>query len=331
MPITTGFPLDSQETLLRSIALEFREEFKALTRKAEEDLNGKHFFFSRHGKELYPYFTWEPDAGDVPGCINSIKEGRLVASVDSTCILLGESPDGALYATRVGVGISSGGSLEKFIRLGPALVYLSRKDGSAFQSEFNHLELGALLSDHSIAERVIRNSLERRVVESLLGAEGGLIVMADGSLKHPFGQYSSGIPLKRNPNTCLIGFSKSSSLIFSERASSAVSNTNGPAYFLLDDGVVKTLLAKFSNEGLVFRLDVAYSNEPVSVVLGRILWNDRFSAGYPESLKIAHHASVFTRAEGSALRAFVSRRFNLKQVSTLNLRRIALGTFSRSS
>ncbi len=328
---TINFPLDKKNGLLSSLAEEFRQEFAELTKSAEEDLNGKHFFFSKYGKELYPYFTWTPDPGDVPGCIISLKEGRLVASVDSTCILVGETPEGALYAARVGMGISSKGQLRRYIRLGPALVYLSGKGASGLRSDFSSFELAALLSDHSVAERVIRNTLERKVVESLLASEERLIVMTDGSLKHPLSQFSSHLPGKRNSGSCLVGFSKSSNLIFSERATSAVSKTPHPSYFALAEGPVRTVLAKFASDGLVFRLDLAQLDEPVEVTLGRILGNDRFSAGYPESLRIAHHVSVFSRAEDSALRACVTRRFKLRQLPTFNLRRIALGTFSGGS
>jgi hypothetical protein len=330
MATTISFPPEVGN-LLSSVAEEFRQEFAELTKSAEEDLNGKRFYFSKYGKELYPYFTWTPDPDDVPGCMISLKEGRLVASVDSTCILVGETLEGALYAARVGVGISSEGHLRRFIRLGPAIVYLSGKGASGLRSEFNSFELSALLSDHSVAERVIRNTLERRVVETLLASEEQLIVMTDGSLKHPLSQFSSHLPGKKNPGSCLVGFSKSSSLIFSERATSAVSKTPYPSYFSLAEGRVRTVLAKFAADGLVFRLDLAHLGESVEMTLGRILWNDRFSAGYPESLRIAHHVSVFTKGEDSALKACVTRRFRLRELPTFNLRRIALGVFSGGS
>jgi len=97
--------------------------------------------------------------------------------------------------------------------------------------------------------------------------------------------------------------------------------------FQMDDGDVNTVLAKFSSNGLVFRLDIANTDEPPGVVLGRILWNDSFSAGYPESLKVAHHLSVFTKADDQALKAFVTGRFRVRRLSTVMLRSVALGCF----
>jgi len=314
--------------LLDSVAQELRQGYEELAISAERELSGRHFIFSRYGRELYPYFE-ESDAAVVPGCIFPIKEGRLVASVDSSCVLVGETSDGALYAARAAVGISYEGIVRRFVRLGPALVYVSRSGVTGIRAEVTSLELDALISDHSVAERAIRNKIERRVMESLLSSREELVVMADGSLKHPFGQFSGSLPSPRARNNLLIGFSKSSNLILSEGAVGSLSRARGAAYHVLDDdGPVITLLAKFCTDGLVFRLDLVNTREEVSDVLGRVLWNDAFPAGYPESLKLAHYLSVFTKADGEAIKALVTKRFRLKRLPTFTLRRIALGGFN---
>lgn len=310
--------------LLDSVAQEFRRGLEELTSEAEGELSGSHFVFSRHGEELYPYFE-DADAALAPGCIVPIKEGRPVASVDSTCVLVGESPDGALYAARTAVGVSREGALRNFVRLGPVLVYASGGGLSGICASPPSKEMRALLSDHVIAERVIRNTLERRVIESLLSAKAEMIVMADGSLKHPFGQFSGSLPSARG--NCLVGFSKSSNLIVSERAAGSLSRAKGPAYHEVERGTVSTVLAKFAPDGLVFRLDLADTREPVESTLGRILWNEAFAAGYPESLKVAHTLSVFSNSEDQAMRALVARRFKLRQVQTFPLRTVAMGSF----
>jgi hypothetical protein len=311
--------------LLGSIAKEFRQAFEELTKQADRELSGKNFIFSRYGKELYPYFE-EAGATTVPGCIIPLKEGRPVASVDSTCVLVGESADGALYAARTAVGISFMGSPRRFVRIGPILVYASSSGLNGLGRQMSASELSLLLSDHTVAERMIRNTVERRIVDALLSCEERLIVMADGSLKHPFGQFSGGISGRRGGNV-LIGFSKSSNLILSEGIVRSLTKAEGPSYQKLDGGRVSTVLAKFSADGLVFRLDLMTGGEAMSDVLGRLLWNDSFAAGYPESLKLAHHLSVFSKAEDQALKAFVTRRFRIRRLPTFTLRTIALGSF----
>ena len=328
MAIETSILSDGLEPdLLDSLVAQFKRSFAELEERADRELSGRSFVFSRYGRELYPYFE-EADATLVPGCIIPIKEGRPVASVDSTCVLVGETSEGALYAARAAIGISFEGALRRYFRLGPILVYASGSGLVGIDSSLSSPEFDMLLADHTIAERVIRNSVERRVIDALMSSDERAVVMADGSLKHPMGQFSLSLPRPSNCGTCLVGFSKSSNLIFSESAVSALSRSQVPAYHSIDgEGPAKTVLAKFTPEGLVFRLDVALSSEPVGQTLGRILWNDAFASGYPDSLKVAHHLSVFSKADDQALKAYVTRRFKLRQLPTFSLRRIALGSF----
>lgn len=323
---TSILPEGLEPGLLDSLAEEFRTSFALLEESADRELSGRSFVFSRYGRELYPYFE-EADATTVPGCIIPIKEGRPVASVDSTCVLVGETSEGALYAARAAIGISYEGALRRYFRLGPILVYASGSGLVGIGSDLSSPEFAALLADHTAAERVIRNSVERKVVDALMASGEKAVVMADGSLKHPMGQFVRSLPRPGNSGTCLVGFSKSSNLIFSESAVSALSRSEAAAYHSIDDGLVKTVLAKFTPDGLVFRLDIALSPEPVQQTLGRILWNDAFASGYPDSLKVAHHLSIFSKADDQALKAYVTRRFRLRQLPTFSLRKIALGSF----
>jgi hypothetical protein len=320
---------DEQISLLDSLAHEFEEAFAQLAESAERELTGRTFVFSSYGRELYPYFE-ATDTRLVPGCIFPIKEGRPVASVDSTCVLVGETSQGALYAARTAVGISMEGALRRFFRLGPILVYATSNGLSGLISHLPSSELDLILSDHAVAERFVRNTVERRVIEALAASESETIVMADGSLKHPMGQLSAAVLRHGGPGKTLIGFSKSSNLIMSEDAVGALSKTPGPSFYPVDTNNIQTVLAKFTNDGLVFRLDLA-CREPVETTLGRVLWNDAFASGYPDSLKVAHHLSIFSRAEDQALKAFVAKRFRVRQLPTFPLRKIALGSFRGSA
>ena len=325
MAIETLSVADEQISVLGSLAREFEEAFAELAESAERELAGKRFVFSRYGRELYPYFE-ATDADLVPGCIIPVKEGRPVASVDSTCVLVGETSQGALYAARAAVGISFGGSLRRFFRLGPLLVYANSNGLSGLLPHLPSSELDLLLSDKPIAERFIRNTVERKVIEALSSGDRRTIVMADGSLKHPMSQLSPSTLRSGGPGKSMVGFSKSSNLILSEDVMGALSRARVPSYHALDRGPVNTVLAKFTPEGLVFRLDIA-APEPAETTLGRIAWNDAFASGYPDSLKVAHHLSIFSKADDQALKAFVAKRFRVRQLHTFPLRKIALGSF----
>ncbi len=320
---------DERLSVLDSLAREFEEAFVELSESAERQLAGRTFVFSSYGKELYPYFE-STDAQLAPGCIIPIKEGRPVASVDSTCVLVGETAEGALYAARTAVGISFEGSLRRFFRLGPILVFANSSGLSGLTPRLPSSEMDLLLSDHAVAERYIRNNVERRVIEALSGSDGDTIIMADGSLKHPMGQLANSFLLRPGAGRCFVGFSKSSNLILSEQMAGALSRTPGPSYYVIDRGAVGTVLAKFTHDGLVFRLDLS-GPEPMETTLGRVLWNDAFASGYPDSLKVAHHLSIFSKADDQALKAFVTKKFRVRQLHTFPLRKIALGGFKGSA
>ena len=315
---------DEQFSILDSLAREFELAFAELSESAERELAGRAFVFSNYGRELYPYFE-ATDAELAPGCIIPVKEGRPVASVDSTCVMVGETAQGALYAARTAVGISFEGALRRFFRLGPILVYATSSGLSGLAPRIASAEMDLLLSDHTVAERYIRNTVERRVIEALSAGEGDTIVMADGSLKHPMGQLP-GRFMHGAGSRCIVGFSKSSNLILSEVMVSALSRAQGPTYYTVEHGPVSTVLAKFTPDGLVFRLDLS-GPEPEETILGRIAWNDAFASGYPDSLKVAHHLSIFSKAEDQALKAFVTKRFRVHPLHTFPLRKIALGSF----
>ena len=237
-----SLPGQGQSTVLDSLAVEFEESLAELSASAERELSGMHFAFSRYGKELYPYFE-ATDASMVPGCIIPIKEGRPVASVDSTCVLVGETCQGALYAARTAVGISFEGTLRRFFRLGPILAYASQHGLAGIRTGLSRSEQSLMLSDHSMAEGIIRNVIERKVVERLLESEDNIIVMADGSLRHPMGMMAgSGVPARKG-DSCLVGFSKSSSLIFSESAVGALTRSAMPSFLIVVGGLTMSVLA----------------------------------------------------------------------------------------
>jgi hypothetical protein len=80
-------------------------------------------------------------------------------------------------------------------------------------------------------------------------------------------------------------------------------------------------LVKLSN-GLVLRADTI--NEP-NRSLSLLLSNDSLHNGYPETLRLAHHLSVFTKTDVLATMSIISSRFNLKEIDGCDARRVLLG------
>jgi hypothetical protein len=311
------------------LAKEFRQQFDLSSEVIHERLSGRRFVFNRDGKETYPFDDWETGDGEALPMVPN-QETVTIASTDSSCILLGETSDSSVYAVRAAVCFASQGVVRGYFRIGPMVVHLSSKGSCGLPTPLEGYELRVALSDHMIAERIIRNTVEKRILASLLGFPQKMVVVADGSLKHPLDSFPDLLFRDGDSGSSLIGISKTSALISSNKLSGVVSRAKGPSYAHVEEGLIHTLLAKFAKDGLVFRVDVARSRGRVPQALGTVLYNDNFSAGYPESLRVAHHLSVFARSEDMALKAYITNRYALKQLRSFGLRRIALGGLSNS-
>jgi hypothetical protein len=314
---------------LQSLAREFKARFEVSSGLIHEKLAGKEFIFNHDGKDTYPFAGWSEACDGELHPILPVQEQVTIASTDSSCILLGESFEAAVYAVRAAVAFSCAGLVRGYFRVGPTIVYLSAKGAYGLPCDLEPFELRVALTDHQIAERIIRNSVERKIASTLVATPQISIVMADGSLKHPFELYPAEVA-RPDSGACLVGFSKSSSLVASSRLTGTVSKATGPAYCASQEGLIQTVVAKFSSDGLVFRLDVARPAAQLQRVLGTILHNDGFSVGYPESLRAAHHLSVFSRSEDTALKAYLSKRYYLKHLPAFGIRRMTLGGLSNS-
>jgi hypothetical protein len=315
---------------LSVLAGEFREQFHTSAEVIHERLVGRRFIFNKDGKDSYPFEDWEGSGEGEALPIVPSTETITIASTDSSCILLGETSDGAVYAVRAAVCFASQGSVQGYFRVGPIVVHLSPSGSLGLPTRLEGYELRVALSDHLIAERIIRNTVEKKILASLLSFPGRMLVMADGSLKHPLDSYPESLFRSDDSGSSLVGFSKSSAMISSNRLSAVVSRTAGPSYSTVEDAPIHTLLAKFSRDGLVFRLDLARSRGRIPEVLGSILSNDSFTVGYPESLWVAHHLTVFARSEDMALKAYITDRYSLKHLRSFGLRRLTLGGLSNS-
>src|ERR1700722_5312902 len=85
---------------LNVLASEFKDQFDISAEVIHDRLIGRRFMFNRDGKDSYPFDEWEGGSeGEAVPILPSI-ETVTIASTDSSCILLGETSDGAFYAAR---------------------------------------------------------------------------------------------------------------------------------------------------------------------------------------------------------------------------------------
>ena len=301
-------------------------------------------FRSDFGKEAIPLQNLENQVGECPYQIrnfSSESRERQIVAIDSSCALIGETEQGAIFAGRVAVATSKASKITKYHRAGPFIFYFTMKYLSEqIKTALPPRALRAIAGDNSLAERFIRTKLER--FAQILSARTcrDSIILIDGALKsssletRKHGLHELEEAAEENENQ-IIGIGKSTSLRVIVRAANLLQSFgSGESYFDITETLrffcscaeARILVARFSPNSPVFRVDASRRNsENDSNVLADLKRNDFFFRGYPETLRFAHHLSVFDASTISSIRSYLSRKYGLVQVPSDDLRAMILG------
>lgn len=314
----------------------FDKAINAVLEPKLDALIGKQVLFSSDEKEYSPLEGWEPK--NYFQNINTIKvidETTTVAAIDSSSAFIGETAEGMIYSAKCGLALACRGKPVMHFKIGPILFYIN--DDIAGSSTIDEKLWKFVLFDTATAKRMIRVRIERIMQNEMCRLLTNAIILVDGSLKRSVfedGQNAFNNILRNcevNANQ-LVGISKTTRLKVLDQLAPSLMR-NGDACYIDVSSIVKSLvsnamgislLAKLSDDGLVLRIDVL--NDP-SESLGRLVANDAIANGYPETLRLAHHVSIFTRTDVTCLKGFILSRFGAKEMMCEDVRRTLLGTF----
>lgn len=294
-------------------------------RETLDELEGSQILFDPN-ENLIPINGWSNIDKTKIKSIEKIDKPSHVAAVDSSAIFIADTPKGSIYAVKSGIAIAYNRKPLTHFKIGPTLLYINE----SYDSKISKL---ALL-DHSIVKRLIRIRVERALQNKLAESLEDSIILVDGSLKISLFEDSINhldniIENSRDNRNILIGISKVSRLKLIERLVSLLNNNDKPSYLditkilraYVSNLMGNQLLAKFDN-GLVLRADtIDVPQQSLSLLLS----NDSLHNGYPETLRLAHHLSIFTKTEVLATISIISSRYNLDEIDGCDARRVLLG------
>ena len=320
------------------------ESLSASLDKSLRTLSGKKVFFrSDFSKESIPLQNMESTERPIPYEVRSFSEKpreRRLVGIDSSCALIGETEDGSIFAGRVAMVSTSKSGDRSHYRAGPFIFYMNQETLGEELSKLPRKAIRALLSDTSLAERFVRISLERSAQLQAAKMNTNSVIIADGSIRSSMletRRYSLReveLAARENSNQ-ILGFSKASSLRFVSSAGSFLQSIGrSKVYFDITESLrvfmpcteSRVLVARFSPNSHVFRIDLSRANtEEDSQVLADLAYNDIFFRGYPESLRLAHHLSVFDAFTISSIRSYLSKKFKLVRIASDDLRATILG------
>lgn len=319
-----------------------------LTKSCITKLNGKKIVFNTNNADVQPIGGWpSKDSSIVVKEFSRFQMPILIASIDSSCIPIADAEDGYVYVARVAVAFFYDGRPLNYIRIGPLIFHLNEQNTCRLlsdQPECNRLSKLVLL-DKAIAQRMIRIRLERLIARELSCNLSGGIILIDGSLKNSIFDPSNSslsdiLKIARKEKNRIVGISKSSKLRFLNSPLRELHCINkAPVYSdihylvspFLQGLVGRVLLVKFTQDGFVFRVDVADFESCHEETLSLLRNNDTFFRGYPESLRIAHHLSIFSNSDCISIKSYLTKKAGAIELPSECSRKVILGSLGRLS
>jgi hypothetical protein len=292
-------------------------------------------------RSLIPIHGWDQDATDeiIIKRIEPLSIDTCVVGIDSSCILVGETVDGFIYSAKCCIALAYSGKMVTHAKVGPMLFYV--------KSDYDTINAYNAQANNSVEEgkRMIRIRLERVLQYKISRLLSNSIILVDGALRasdYESCMLANIIDACNTNGNMLIGLSKGTSFKHLSRIASSLTKQTYPCYTYVTDIIkglinncnsndnskdlkdVSILLAKLNSNGLVIRVDIP-SMYDVSYALGILVKNDTFHNGYPDTLRIAHHTSVFTSTDVLCLKGFMKSRLGVKEVDGDNARRLLIG------
>jgi hypothetical protein len=275
----------------------------------------------------------------------------LVTAVDTSTIKIGETRKGIVIATR-GATIWKQNKRYRYSRLGPFIFHVTEDNKKEVyrtlekayfntQYEADHMAAPNLLQMPtriaSLLERWLQAILAKTVDHGLILFDGSL---TSGTLDTPVQLMKEILTTARKNRNIVLAFSKNTNLRANGYLITDRLPEKSPPYLLETTGLrpkPPTVLlgniyvARLNKANIGFRMDVdreipiLYRIEAVEKLLG----NDVFNQGYPETLRLAHIMCTFTANEVLAMQHFISRRYGIQLLNRPDMHRLLFGLFGK--
>ena len=282
--------------------------------------------------------------------LKPITQDTVVAAVDTSSIKIGETRKGILMAIR-GANVWKQKRSYRYLRIGPFIFHVTEENRKAYDLlEREHLNNSSKNSHYaspnlsqtplrmaSLLETWQQNMLAKTMKSSIILLDGSLTSgIVDVSRHH----LNETLDAARRMGSVVLAFSKVTSLRLNGYLITDISLGHRPPY-LMKIASLKTrpptvllgdvYVARMSSAKYAFRLDIdkeVPSRKKIDAV-ERLLGNDLFVQGYPETLRLAHILCTFTANEVIAMQHFTARRYNLKIIDRPDMHRLLFGPFGK--
>ena len=275
----------------------------------------------------------------------------IITAIDTSTIKIGETSTGIIIAIR-GATVWKQNRKYHYTRLGPFIFHITEENKkevyntlerayfttryeSAHQSAPHLLQMPTRLA--SLLERWLQTMLAKTVENGLILFDGSL---TSGTVDTPVHRMREILYQARRNRSTVLAFSKMTSLRVNGYLITDQLPKHEHPYLLETTGVQfkpptvvlgSVYVARLNKANYAFRLDIdrELSLQHRMLAVEKLLGNDLYLQGYPETLRLAHILCTFTANEVLAIKHFITRKHGIQMINRPDMHKLLFGPFGK--
>jgi hypothetical protein len=274
-----------------------------------------------------------------------------IAAVDTSTIKIGETSTGIIIAIR-GATTWKQNQHYRYTRLGPFIFHITEDNKNEVyntleKSYFNTLYTSSSHSTPHLMQMPTRLAgLLERWLQTMLAktVENGLILfdgsLTSGTIDTPVQRMKDILAIARRNKNIILAFSKMTSLRVNGYLITDKLPKHDPPYLLETTGVRfkpptvvlgGVYVARLNRSNYAFRMDIdrEIPLQHRMVAVEKLLGNDLYMQGYPETLRLSHILCTFTANEVLAIKHFLTSKHGIQLINRPDLHKLLFGPFGK--
>ena len=272
-----------------------------------------------------------------------------IAAIDTSTIKIGETATGIIIAIR-GATTWKQNRNYRYTRLGPFIFHITEENKNevyntlerAYFNTYSNRQASPHLTQMptrlaSLLERWLQTMLAKTVNNGLILFDGSL---TSGTFDTPVQRMKDILSLARRNKSTVLAFSKVTSLRANGYLITEQLPNHEPPYLLETTGLrfkppMITLgdvyVARLNKANYAFRLDIDRETplQHRMAAVEKLLGNDLYMQGYPETLRLSHILCTFTANEVLAMKHFITRKHGIQIINRPDMHRLLFGPFGK--
>jgi hypothetical protein len=275
----------------------------------------------------------------------------IIAAVDTSTIKIGETSTGSIIAIR-GATTWKQNRKYRYTRLGPFIFHITEENKNEVYSTLEKATFNTYYSSNrhasphlmqmptrlaSLLERWLQTMLAKTLSHGLILFDGSL---TSGTFDTPVQRMKEILSLARRNQNIVLAFSKMTSLRVNGYLITEHLPKHEPPYLLETTGLRfkppivvlgDVYVARLNKANYAFRLDIDRETpfQHRMAAVEKLLGNDLYMQGYPETLRLAHILCTFTANEVLAIKHFITRKHGIQIINRPDMHRLLFGPFGK--